>query len=392
MATSFKNLTNADKALTKTKLHEAIPITGSLVSGTYQETKLDINVKDFSHNYFQSVWDYPYLSSSANHILDISAGYSPDGDTLSASANTDNVKKVSLYNSMAALLMGYDSGSNIQRFDLDGDHATTSDKMDNVYFINFSRLTVKDEIKKGSFKLTLGLTGSDAVPRRATFNGDVFSGARLDITDPSGSDGYYVNSPAGEYGELWATSSLAARDVTPPGSGSQKVGLIFYQAGIAVISSSVFTPWNKGGILANEVLKGQGFGFTGSGEPILPKANDDDTPGAAASFTGSTITAMSNAFRNRVYNVQFNNTTELNSTIYFCRAHASDFNYSTNPTYLSASQIIVKAGEPTNQPVSYVTSIGLYSATNQLLAVAKLSEPIKKTPNNEVTFRVRLDY
>ena len=43
-------------------------------------------------------------------------------------------------------------------------------------------------------------------------------------------------------------------------------------------------------------------------------------------------------------------------------------------------------------PVSYVTSVGLYSPDNELLAVAKLSEPLKKDPSTEFTIRVRLDY
>ena len=45
-----------------------------------------------------------------------------------------------------------------------------------------------------------------------------------------------------------------------------------------------------------------------------------------------------------------------------------------------------------DEPVSYITSVGLYSADNELLAVAKLSEPLKKDPNTELTLRVRLDY
>ena len=90
-------------------------------------------------------------------------------------------------------------------------------------------------------------------------------------------------------------------------------------------------------------------------------------------------------------NLAFNNTTELNSTIYFCRANTSDFNYSSNPTYLSGSKIRVKDQE-TDSPISYVTKVGLYSADNELLAVAKLSEPLKKDPTNEFTLRVRLDY
>ena len=46
-----------------------------------------------------------------------------------------------------------------------------------------------------------------------------------------------------------------------------------------------------------------------------------------------------------------------------------------------------------NDPqISYITTVGLYSSDNQLLAVGKLSEPLKKDPTNEVTIRVRLDY
>ena len=45
-----------------------------------------------------------------------------------------------------------------------------------------------------------------------------------------------------------------------------------------------------------------------------------------------------------------------------------------------------------DRPISYVTTVGLYNAANELLAVAKLSEPLKKTIDNELTIRVRLDY
>jgi len=89
--------------------------------------------------------------------------------------------------------------------------------------------------------------------------------------------------------------------------------------------------------------------------------------------------------------MQFNNTTELNSTIYFCRANHNEFNYSSNPTYLSRSKIRVKS-IASDEPVSYITTVGLYNNNNELLATAKLSEPLKKTPSNEFVLRVRLDY
>ena len=81
MATTFKTLRSKDVVATRTMLHEAIPITGTIVSGTYN----DLNIKNYSHGIFQSVFDYPYLSSSANHIFDITTGYS-SGSALSASS------------------------------------------------------------------------------------------------------------------------------------------------------------------------------------------------------------------------------------------------------------------------------------------------------------------
>ena len=45
-----------------------------------------------------------------------------------------------------------------------------------------------------------------------------------------------------------------------------------------------------------------------------------------------------------------------------------------------------------DNPVSYITTVGLYGADDELLAVAKLSEPLKKTPENSLILRTRLDF
>ena len=111
----------------------------------------------------------------------------------------------------------------------------------------------------------------------------------------------------------------------------------------------------------------------------------------AQTFVSSSITASCDALRHRVQNISFNNTTEINSTIYFCRVPHNKYNHSSNPTYLSSSTIRVKSVN-TDTPISYITTIGLYSSNNELLAVAKLSEPLRKDPTNELTLRVRLDY
>jgi hypothetical protein len=88
---------NTDVATTKTLLHEVIPLTGTIVSGTYGTFPDDDNIKNYSHGMFQSVYDYPYLSSSANHIFDLTIGYD-ESSGFSGSANTQNAKKINMYN------------------------------------------------------------------------------------------------------------------------------------------------------------------------------------------------------------------------------------------------------------------------------------------------------
>jgi hypothetical protein len=339
MATVYKTFLNDDVVSTKSLLNEFIPITGTIVTGTYA----DNNIKNYTHGMFQSVYDYPYLSSSANHIFDISVGLSP---VLSSSANIQNAKKIQIYNQMAQVLVGYDATGSILRFDTDGDLVSSAAKHDSVFFLNFARLLTKDEIKKGNFRLTLG-TGS-------SFSGEPNTGSLLIVGDYGADTEFRVNSPAGEYGILY-TGSAAVE-----GTG---VGLLYYQAGIAVITSSVFD--------TAVVVEG--------------KTNPEEA------FTGSTIQEICNGVRRRWNNCQFNNTTELNSTIYFCRVNNNEFNYSSNPTYLSGSKIRVK-NQSNDNPTSYITTVGLYSTDNELLATAKLSEPLKKDPTNEMILRVRLDY
>ena len=379
MASTFKTLVSGDSTSTRTLLHESIPVTGSIVSGTYGGNAVALgsepHVKTYSHGMFQSVFDYPFLSSSANHIFDITAGIA-DSSALSASTTSQVSKKINIYNQMAQVLMGYDETGSVRLFDEDGDIIAGGTKLRECYFVNFSRILTKDEIKKGTFEMELMTTDGFSEVLGAG------SAERIKITDFSGSDGYFVNSPAGEYGVLFATASSGTNILSANRRFS--VGLVFYQAGVAVISGSVFSDSDDGGILN-----------TGVGSVTFSPAN-----AAATGFntiTASTNNVMANNLRNRLYNLQFNNTTELNSTIYFCRANNSEFNYSANPTYLSTSsggpsEIVVKDGSVSTDPHAYITSVGLYSADNELLAVAKLSEPIKKDPTNELTLRVRLDY
>ena len=354
MAESFyKSLDiGKDVVATRTLLHEAIPLTGTIISGTYA----DDNIKDYAHGMFQSVYDYPYLSSSANHVFDITVGVgSESGLTVSEQAS----KKLNIYNQMAQVLMGYDHTGSILQFDEDGDILAGGTKLNDVIFLNFSRLLTKDEIKKGTFALTLGATQAYATP---------FTD-RILIQDTSGSDGYLVNSPVGEYGILFATNDTNS----PLDTDDVKCGLIFYQAGVCVLTASVFHDAASGGLLTTQCEMNVG--------------GDDIN----YFLTDQVISSSADSLRHRIHNLQFNNTVELNSSVYFCRINHNEFNYSTNPTYLSGSKIRVK-NQSSDLPVSYITTVGLYNDNNELLATAKLSEPLKKSSDTEFTIRIRLDY
>lgn len=341
MATTYKTLLNDDVVSTRTLLHESIPITGSLVVGTYN----DENVKNFSHGRFQSVYDYPYLSSSANHIFDLSCGYSSDSALSGASNTVDQNKKIQMYNQLSQVLVGHDVTGSILKFDEDGNIVAGGTKLNECVFFSFSRLLVKDEIKKNTVRISLG-TGTYSDP---------FSSLKT-IGDYGANNDYRVNSPAGEYGILHSSSVSSA-----------PCGLVFYQAGILAISASVFAGTSQ-------------FLQSGSTDQSVSEA-----------LSGSSIQDFSDAVRSRIQDIDFNNTVELNSTVYFCRMNHNEFNYSANPTYLQDSKIRVKESS-VDSPVSYITTVGLYSSDNELLATAKLSEPLKKTPENELILRVRLDY
>ena len=154
MASTFKTLLNDDVVSTRTLLHEAIPITGTIVSGTTYNTA---QIKTYTHGMFESTFDYPYLSSSANHIFDITFGHSEKKFTANAELGEgnsyQNQKKRDIYNQFSQVLMGYNESGSIRFFDSDGTLDDSAGQMNECFFLSFSRLLVKDEIKKNSFRL-----------------------------------------------------------------------------------------------------------------------------------------------------------------------------------------------------------------------------------------------
>ena len=89
---------------------------------------------------------------------------------------------------------------------------------------------------------------------------------------------------------------------------------------------------------------------------------------------------------------QLNAEETVTSDYIFVRARNSEFNYSTNPSFISGSTGEIIFSSFINNPEVYITTIGLYNDANELVAVAKLSRPLEKNFTKEMLIRVKLDF
>ena len=178
---------------------------------------------------------------------------------------------------------------------------------------------------------------------------------------------------------------------TDSGTGVDSTGVAPGLYEVVYISTSTFSLKYADSSVgtAGSAVNGSNTGTVAVLEGVM-----DAMGGAGSSnhaLVSGTIEDMAKGFRQRWRDCDFNNTIELNSTVYFARVNHNEYNYSSNPTYVTGSKLVVKKNVD-DLPVSYITTVGLYSPDNELLAVAKLSEPLRKDPNTELTLRVRLDY
>lgn len=82
----------------------------------------------------------------------------------------------------------------------------------------------------------------------------------------------------------------------------------------------------------------------------------------------------------------------ISSTHYFCRVHNKEFNFSSNPTFFTSSDGSMTNSSFQNDPQVYLTTVGLYNDNNELLAVAKMSQPLLKNFSREAVIKVKIDF
>jgi hypothetical protein len=106
--------------------------------------------------------------------------------------------------------------------------------------------------------------------------------------------------------------------------------------------------------------------------------------------TGSGTRGLTTGSLTSSFSLNSNET--ITSDFVFCRARNAEFNYTENPSFISGSTGAVLYDLFINSPTTYITTVGMYNDSNELLAVAKLSKPLKKDFTKEALIRVKLDF
>jgi hypothetical protein len=181
------------------------------------------------------------------------------------------------------------------------------------------------------------------------------------------------------------------------------VGLFFYDRGIAVLDMNKIFQGDQlvsGTVHAMNAIGGFGFspGQTPIGSAVSENPNAKFIPDFMVSGSiDNIIDHVCNVRFGKESNtaITFQNITNINSTLVFCRAAADEFNYSSNPTYTTSDNriVVIDPGqEDTQSSFTFITSVGLYDANDNLLAIAKVSRPLEKDSSRDLTLRLRMDY
>lgn len=229
-----------------------------------------------------------------------------------------------------------------------------------IYVINVERARYKESLFPATFNLVL--SGSDGT----TVSRIQLTDNSKDVTTLTFTDaGRVFDIVSGTNGSAVAnsvTESVTA-GYTPSGSYGQflpDIGVILLNPRALALSAS------QGGI-----------GLT---------INDDLTSTAGIANNSALFESIKLA-----QTFSLNSEETITSDYIFVRIGNQDFNYTTNPSMISGSGEFVYSSL-INNPQTFITTVGLYNDTNELLSVAKLSKPLVKDFTKEALIRVKLDY
>lgn len=159
---------------------------------------------------------------------------------------------------------------------------------------------------------------------------------------------------------------------------------------------------NEATINSTTASNGEGYGlfYPDRGIMILNPSAISDTVGdvPAGTLVGDEGTDADKKNHERLYQAiklggdfQARRTENISTQHFFVRATNREFNYSNNPTYVNDDGSFVENVFET-EPRTYITTVGLLNDSNELIAVAKTSQPIEKSFDKEILIKVKLSF
>lgn len=422
MAT-FKELTAADFKTSQSTLNQIVDIIQSDISGSTTRRSYAIFVSGgegpgVTSSLFQTVYDADFSTRVANSLFDMTIGIA-SGSTTVANTSTGQTsdglllfpkntlmmrQKISNYSQHAQLLLGDSSYFFTSPFTSGETTSTTAGAINHALFIDMKRLFKRDRIKRDTLALRVFMTGAitgyntDSPGNSPNIAVAPTSGSSIFVD--AGSQSAQENSYGGPVGNISLSTNT-----------TNKAGLVFYDHGIIVLDmnkvfdsdqhmsgtiSAVTGADTYGGVAlaAGKTL----LGMTSSADTLKGNLNSKFIPDFIVSASIDDIVTHIGTTRlgsGSQTAITFQNETDINSSLIFCRANSDEFNYSSNQTYVNKANGDIRVVDPgaSNQTAfSFITTIGLYDNAGNLLAVAKTSRPVEKNKEKDVTFRVRLDF
>lgn len=423
---TFKQLSSRDISTTKSFLNQLVDVIQEDISGSTTRKKYQVYVTGgvgpgVTSSLFQTIFDQDFTLQTANSVLDLTVGlFSGSSAVTGSSTGVDSAgkvlfpstsmmmrEKVSNYRQFAQLLLGdanstfYSPFSNYVAATSATDDRAATDVIDEALFITFKRLFARDKIKRETFAMKFYRSASHAY-EELTRDTDVGTGTRKPNLFQTSESGSAIFTDVGSSLNLEMSYGGNVGNIVNSENTLENVGLMFYDQGIAIMNLNKVISGSEAvsgtvSALNNSLIGGsRGRMVIGGGNGANPNArfipdfmvsaSIDNIVDHFAScrFSSGSNTAMT-----------FQNLTNINSTLIFCRATADEFNYSSNPTYTDSDnkiRVIETGQEATQKAFSFITTVGLYDAKDNLLAVAKLSRPIEKNDEKDLTIRVRLDF
>lgn len=312
--------------------------------------------------YYLNVYDAnPSSSLTAEVYFSIAYGHvaGSGSSDFDLDSNTGSLIKPTqaIYAQYKNLLLSPDDSDGLFSFQSGSIESPTAVDSSDIYVINFKSDKVKDRLDPGQFEIKFtGSSGSFTFIDDSTYNKSVLT--------TSGGKRFNIIS-----------GSLASGVTT--GQVYQAVGSIYPDLGLVI-----FNPTVLGTIVGT-----------------VPGGLSLKTPtGSSPSFALMHRRLFSAIAPGNVGSITSRVTEYIPSRHYFIRVGNQSFNYSNNPSFvLSSNEDPVNAGnlrfsDFSTDPKVYITTVGLYTDGNDLVAVAKLSQPIVKDFSNECLIKIRIDF